>query len=68
MESLESRFAIQNEEPVNEFSVQQLISCDYNPSETLFGCQGGALFNAFSTIKVLMDGWMDEWMDRGMDG
>ena len=57
VESLESRLAIQNGEPVNEFSVQQLISCDYNPSESLFGCQGGALFSAFISIVVWMDGW-----------
>ena len=49
---LKSRLAIQTSQPVNKFSVQQLISCDYNSSISLYGGQGGVLFNAFSSIKV----------------
>ena len=50
--SLKSRLAIQTGQSVNKFSVQQLISCDYNSSKNLDGCQGGALCNAFSSIKA----------------
>ena len=44
---------------VNEFSVEQLISCEYNPSKSLDGCQGGALISVFDGIKVWRYGWID---------
>ena len=44
---------------VNEFSFQQLISCDYNSSDNLNGCQGSKLISVFGSIKVWMDGYMD---------
>ena len=41
-----------NRSSSTKFSVQQLISCDYDSSKGLEGCRGGEIIKAFETIVV----------------
>jgi cathepsin O len=50
VESIESRLAIQYNQPPLDLSEQQLISCS-STSYDLYGCSGGVLPNAFSFLK-----------------
>lgn len=50
VETIESSWAIQSQTLV-PLSSQQVISCDYNPSQSLDGCAGGSLPSAFVTLQ-----------------
>ena len=41
-----------NRSSSTKFSVQQLISCDYDSNKGLEGCRGGEIIKAFETIVV----------------
>ena len=50
VETIASAYAIQSNH-LYQLSPQQLISCDYYPTLSLDGCQGGSLKEAFQTTE-----------------